>query len=126
MSVKNRVSFCVILLIVIALALPSIPSYAQDTSPSTTEDFPVGVTLTGTITALTSTSISLDDGSTITVNDATKGLDADITVGVLVTITADVDNEVFVANSISVGQNEDDAPATSAAGTPEPNAELTA
>src|SRR5258706_13241797 len=125
MSVKNRVSFCVILLIVIALALPSIPSYAQDSSPSTTEDFPVSVKLTGTITTLTSTSITLVDGSTVTVNDATKGLDADITVGVLVTITADVDNEIFIAKSISLGQNEDDAAATSAVGTPEPTAEAT-
>src|SRR5258708_21526894 len=113
MSVKNRLSLYLIFFIVVALALPSIPSYAQDSSPSTTEDFPVSVKLTGTITTLTSTSISLDDVSTVTVNDATKGLDADITVGVLVTITVDVDNEVFIAKSIILVQHEHNASTTS-------------
>jgi hypothetical protein len=127
MSRKNKVLFSVILLIIMSFGLifQSIPSHAQAASSSTPEDFPVGVKLTGTITALTSKSISLDDGSTVTVNKATEGLDADIKVGVLVTISAEVDDEELVAKSISLGQPTDDVAAPPQDSTPEATAVAT-
>jgi len=103
----------------ILMNLQTTPSRAA--SPTATPDADISVTVefTGTIQSLTSDSLTLSDGNTFKITPHTKLPGNTLTVGMTITVSAEVDDEDFVADSITVG-----APASdTSVGTPSPSGE---
>jgi hypothetical protein len=102
-------SLCIfgIIVLMIGLISPVMPSSAQGSAPTDADELPVSVTLSGKITSLTKSALTLDDDSVVTINKHTDGLTSAIKVGVTVTVEAEVDNDEFVAKTITLGASDD-------------------
>lgn len=94
--------------LVIVLMLSGLPTkiHAQDSNPETPSDFPVSIELTGTVATVTADSFTLDDGTVVKLNQHTTGTE-NLKVGTAVVVTAELDDENLVAQSITVGDGTD-------------------
>ncbi len=117
----------VTLIIISALLVVALFGLSAQTAPTRAEgqpssDFPVAVEITGVIQTITVSQISLTDGTVFKINKQTKGLSSDLTAGVTITVTAQLDDEDLVAMSIVLGEASDSADVTA---TPEATLEAT-
>ncbi len=96
----------IVIVISALLAITLLGSSLQTTSVNAqgpNNDFPVSVELTGVIKTITATALTLTDDTSVKINAHTSGVSADLKPGVTVTITAELDDEDFVATSIVLG-----------------------
>src|SRR5260221_9603816 len=102
--------FLSVILLLLFMGMSSLynPALAQggDTSKN---DFSVSVDITGVIQSITNTTLTLEDGSTIAINNDTKGVSSDLQPGVTVTVTAELGDEIPVALSIAIGTGSGDS-----------------
>lgn len=102
MSRKRLLSF-VSLALILTLVFATLPALRVNAEDS---DFPVTVELNGVIQSISDTQLALTDGTLIKINDVTKDIAPGLKAGVAVTVTAEMDDEQFVATSIQVSQGD--------------------
>src|SRR5258708_1393863 len=103
-------------IMMIMMNLQTIPSQAAGPSATPGSDIAVTVEFTGTIQSLTTDELTLSDGSSFKITPATKVPGTALTLGMTVTVSAEVDDEDFVADSITIGAPVDNT----SVGTPSP------
>src|SRR3954447_14696906 len=105
---RRSVFLTITLLLITVLMLggvATVPTLAAGPSKTPTSELPVLVDITGTIQSITSSQLTLTDGTVIKLTGQVKT--SDLQVGQTVTISAELRGEDLVATAINAGTGDD-------------------
>ncbi len=118
-----RKAILVIIAALLALTLLGVDAQVNsvEAQGGPSSDFPIAVEVTGEIATINANQITLTDGTSARITPATKGVSTALKKGLIVTITAELEDNDLVAKTIIVG-----APAEATEVTPAPTVVATA